>query len=105
MESINRPPLLPKSSYSTSSHAKALAESFYHGSSLNRESLPTLLAECNFRDLKIPIISPDELSLSEIIGKGSFGVVYKGIYNDKQVAIKQFSTKSCIDGILREVIL
>ncbi|MBS0351329.1 MAG: hypothetical protein JSR33_09120, partial [Proteobacteria bacterium] len=32
------------------------------------------------------------LTLGRLLGKGGFGAVYEGIYNDKPVAIKQLST-------------
>eukprot|EP00947_MAST-08B_sp_MAST-8B-sp1_P003170 g3170.t1 len=38
-------------------------------------------------------IQVDEISLKEVIGRGAFGVVYKGIFRQTDVAVKVFSPK------------
>jgi hypothetical protein len=38
----------------------------------------------------IPVIPPDELEYDEdkILGRGSYGTVFEGIFNDEKVAVK-----------------
>ncbi|MDP4105105.1 MAG: protein kinase [Bacillota bacterium] len=44
-------------------------------------------------------IPASALTLGRLLGKGGFGAVYEGIYNDKPVAIKQLSTHLTADTL------
>ena len=48
------------------------------------------------------IASPSEIELKEQIGKGCFGVVYRGMYKGEEVAVKKISIPS---GISKETVL
>ncbi|XP_066159138.1 mitogen-activated protein kinase kinase kinase 7-like [Euwallacea fornicatus] len=48
-------------------------------------------------------IDPDELDVHEAVGEGSFGVVYKGLWNEKPVAIKHITRDAEKQSFLVEV--
>jgi serine/threonine protein kinase len=48
-------------------------------------------------------ISPEELTIGELIGEGTGGVVYRGTWRDKHVAIKQFNKDISYEDFIREL--
>ena len=48
-------------------------------------------------------IDYDELKIDKIIGEGSFGIVYLGIYRNNQVAIKKIKDGSNKEEIDKEI--
>ena len=48
------------------------------------------------------MVSPNEIELKEQIGKGCFGIVYRGMYKGDEVAVKKIMISA---GISKEMVL
>jgi hypothetical protein len=65
--------------------------------------LDTLAPDVMMSDLTEYRIKYEDIELKEMVGKGGFGEVYKGIYNHQTVAVKKLLTDGLTPTDILEV--